>query len=146
MIAGEGYGKERRVHSAMAGQRDGDLMATTRSTYWHGAGDVPPHDYICGYCGKDVGTNRGYFYYPTQQFRIYICPRCERPTFIDGTKANHQTPGAPYGDAVSGAPSQVLSAYNEARDCMSVSAHTATVLLCRKILMAVAVSEQGGRT
>ena len=41
----------------------------------------------------------------------------------------------------------VLSAYNEARDCTSVGAHTGAVLLCRKLLMNVAVhqgAEPGG--
>ncbi|MBI4329745.1 MAG: DUF4145 domain-containing protein [Chloroflexi bacterium] len=39
-------------------------------------------------------------------------------------------------------PERISKAYEEARTCMSVNAHTACELICRKILMHVAVEKE----
>lgn len=70
--------------------------------------------------------------------QILICPNCEKPTFFEGDR---QTPGVAFGDEVDHLPSQVAEAYREARNCMSVSAHTASALMSRKLLMNVAASQ-----
>jgi len=50
-------------------------------------------------------------------------------------------PGAAAGNQVKHTPKDIDSLYAEARDCHANSAYTACVLLCRKILMNIAVSE-----
>ena len=50
-------------------------------------------------------------------------------------------PGARFGPVVEGLPDDVKEAYQEARDCLSVSATTAAELICRKILMHIAVDK-----
>ncbi len=53
-------------------------------------------------------------------------------------------PGEMFGPTIQGLPKIVEEAYQEARSCMSVNAYTATELICRKILMHVAV-EKGAK-
>jgi hypothetical protein len=108
---------------------------------WNRSETIKPHAFICGHCQCKTGNDQGYYLWPNAEYRIYICPVCVKPTFIDDDAGGRQTPGVPYGDPVRGAPAQVTAAYDEARHCMSVAAWTAAVLLCRKILMAVAVNE-----
>jgi hypothetical protein len=45
------------------------------------------------------------------------------------------------GADLEGLPPDVLSLYNEARDCTSKGAYTAAILTCRKIIMHVAVEK-----
>lgn len=39
---------------------------------WTQIGNIEPRDYVCGYCGKRVGPDKGYFRaeIPTEMFRI----------------------------------------------------------------------------
>ena len=50
-------------------------------------------------------------------------------------------PGVHYGSEVTELPSDVNALYGEARDCMTVSAHTSAVLTSRKLLMHIAVEK-----
>ncbi|WP_179255692.1 DUF4145 domain-containing protein [Streptomyces sp. SS07] len=52
-----------------------------------------------------------------------------------------QFPGPKVGGDVLGLPSDVEQAYEEARSCAGVNAYTATEVMCRKILMHVAVDK-----
>jgi len=54
----------------------------------------------------------------------------------------NQIPGSPYGSKVNNLPSEVEVLYNEARNCTSCNAYTASVLCCRKLLMNIAVSKE----
>jgi hypothetical protein len=71
---------------------------------------------------------------------IAICSRCNFPTFLgpDGVLV----PGPKTGERVEHLPPEVSELWDQARACMSVGAHTAAVLLGRKLLMHIAV-EQG---
>lgn len=104
---------------------------------WYNTQPIESFTYTCGYCGKVVAPNQGYFPL-SQPERIYICPSCSKPTFIG---QNQQAPGAPFGNDVNYVPTDVDSLYREARRCMTVAAHTAAVLTCRKLLMHIAVAE-----
>ena len=134
--------------------------------HWVSILQMKPHTWTCGFCGLNVGGNRGYYLnqgalpnslhqgwahpgHPapadnvtSPMPRIFICPNCDKPTFFD--RNGKQTPGVSYGAAISHLPSDVDSLYSEARNCMSVSAFTASVLATRKLLMNTAVS-QGGK-
>lgn len=110
---------------------------------WHDTHDNDPKSWTCGYCGKDVGGNVGYTresYYENGD-RIYICPRCNRPTvFISGSYGKFaQVPKAVYGNGVDGLPNDVATLYDEARRCIQHAAYTAATLALRKLLMHVAV-------
>jgi len=113
---------------------------------------MSPRTFVCGYCGDKVGPNQGFTgvetfvqqgtiaMQPQQPNFVYICSSCNRPTYFDAT--GKQTPGAPHGDIVNHLEPNLEKLYNEARDCMRVSAYTPAVLACRKILMHVAVDQK----
>ncbi len=108
---------------------------------WNNPTSISRTTYTCGHCGNKVGPNLGY-YGSVQpggvQVFIYICPTCNKPTFFDEEKT--QLPNVRLGRDVSGiTDAGVEKLYNEARDCTATGAHTAAVLLCRKILMNIAV-------
>lgn len=102
-------------------------------------------NYTCGYCGAYVSSNEGMPIVETD-FRgkktisrgagVYICTNCHMPTFIYD---DIQVPGNRYGSPVKGVPENVNKVYEEARSCYAANAYTGTVLLCRKLLMHVAV-------
>ena len=95
--------------------------------------------YRCGYCGAEVGSDRGY-QAGRGDHRLYLCPVCDRPTFFDAWN-RLQVPGVPFGGDVEFIPPESAAIYREARNCMTVDAYTAVVLLCRKLLMHIAVAE-----
>src|SRR2546423_15102488 len=105
---------------------------------WINATGLPSRSFICGYCGENISSFQGFHTSggtPTTAY-IYICHVCMRPTFFF---QNEQSPGSTFGTEVKHLQRDVEALYRQARDCMSVSAFTAAVLLCRKILMNVAV-------
>lgn len=106
---------------------------------WQSVLNVPPLVYVCGYCGKTVGPNRGFYSTSHAACRIYLCSLCCQPSYFDvhGT----QYPGVAYGNNVDSLPINILNLYNEARSCMSVNAYTASVLACRKLLMNIGVAQ-----
>lgn len=104
---------------------------------WQGTAQLERRSYLCGHCGRRVGPNTGYLAPGPEGFRIYLCSFCQRPTFFDGDR---QFPGAVFGDDLQFLPRLVHEVYDEARRCMSVRAYTAAVLLCRKLLINVAVA------
>jgi hypothetical protein len=69
---------------------------------------------------------------------MYICPHCTRATSFHNAV---QLPGVRPGAVVANVPPDIEKAYNEARDCMASSAFTAAAMLCRKILMHIAVEK-----
>jgi hypothetical protein len=105
---------------------------------WRNTESIGSNEFTCGWCGNVVASITGY-----RQERgiakIYICPHCARPTLID---AGLQSPGVSPGSDVGHLPHDVETLYREARDCCAASCYTASVLLCRKLLMNIAV-EQG---
>jgi hypothetical protein len=116
---------------------------------WYGASETKGNSYTCGYCGLKSGPSR-YYYCDGKPHRfgsIYICPNCNRPTFIsyDGKE---QVPGPILGEEIEYLPPSIEELYNEARKCITVNAYTSSVLSCRKLLMNVSVSKgaEAGKT
>jgi hypothetical protein len=95
-------------------------------------------DYTCGFCGRHVASERGWSdrYEDHSEAEIRICPKCNRPTFLEGKS---QYPGIPIGEAVKHLPPDIECLYNESRASASANAPTAAVLALRKLLMNVAV-------
>jgi hypothetical protein len=114
---------------------------------WQNSQGVGKHNYRCGYCDKEVGPDTGYFHINERSGSthglIAICPNCERPSYFDFQRGGAQTPKPKLGSVVSGISDANLGAlHTEARACTSFGAYTAAVMICRKILMHIAV-EQG---
>jgi len=112
---------------------------------WNNVVKLESKNYICGYCGNSLASELGFYSHiprdaNIQITHIYICHFCLRPTFFD-RNGYHQTPASAYGNKVNNIPSEVETLYNEARNCTSCNAYTASVLCSRKLLMNIAVSK-----
>jgi ribosomal protein L24E len=91
--------------------------------------------FVCGYCGKDVASEKGThtgIAVVENQGRVYICPNCNRPTFF---YEDEQVPGELPGKPIDNLPDFIEKLYLEAQRCVSVGSYTACVLTCRKLLM-----------
>jgi len=104
---------------------------------WKNTGNIHSNVYRCGYCGERVSSSIGYFS-SDSNYRIYICPNCNRPTYFERDK---QFPSFHFGNDVKNVPDDIADLYNEARRCTSVQAFTASVMACRKLLMNIAVEK-----
>lgn len=100
-------------------------------------------NYTCGHCGNIVtGFVVANYNYATMDVKWLICPSCGDGSVLS---SKHQIfPGTRFGPDIEGLPDLVNKAYHEARDCISSNAFTACELICRKILMHVAV-EKGAK-
>ena len=105
---------------------------------WHNSSNIGSEEFICGWCGNKVATPIGFRSQGNPNERILICPHCKMPTTFSYSK---QVPGVPYGNSVAHLPSDVSSLYDEARNCTAASCYTAAVLICRKLLMNIAVAQ-----
>ena len=104
--------------------------------------EVSRYTYTCGLCNTVVsGFVVSVYKTPIGGVKWVLCTNCGY-----GSVVNDYTlyPGTLFGPIIEGLPKNVGEAYQEARSCMSVSAYTACELLCRKILMHVAV-EKGAK-
>lgn len=100
------------------------------------------HSYVCGHCGHSVsGAVIGYIGRKEggHLLRWLQCSSCHDASVM--SDSGEYFPGVEYGPDIEGLPNDVADAYKEARRCMSVNAFTAAELLCRKILMHVAVDK-----
>jgi hypothetical protein len=111
---------------------------------WIDIRTVNSKNYICGYCNKDINSEKGYHFRSDENGLtrplIYICHNCQRPTFFDLN--NNQYPGHKIGEEIKNIDDDKIKIlYNELRNAFSVNAFTATILCCRKLLMHIAVSK-----
>lgn len=119
------------------------------SLHWQ-YGEISPASFTCSFCGNKVTSNKGI---PLVEYLnsipgdtrvkphipasgVYLCINCYRPTFVF---ENEQFPEPRIGETLTKLPDDINSIYEEARDCYSVKAYTGVTLLCRKLLMHVAV-------
>ncbi len=105
---------------------------------WNNVSQIGSREFVCGYCGNVVASATGFFDKNAQNF-VYICPHCDKPTFFD--YYDSQTPGIAPGNEVHNLPEELEALYREARNGVSVGAHTSSVLACRKLLMNIAVNQ-----
>jgi hypothetical protein len=110
---------------------------------WFQLQTLPTKSYSCGFCGDKVSSEKGYKIgnnadgSGSQIGAIQICPNCKGPTFF--TPSNEQIPSSSVGRSVSHVPDELNKLYEEARRCTTNNCQTAAVLVCRKILMNIAV-------
>ena len=112
---------------------------------WTNLKGISSKDYVCGHCNRIVTSAAGY-YHDDKRKLIYICPKyeCNLPTFFfwDPDNAEElQLPAPLFGENVKSLPDDIEELYNEARRCMAVSAYTSAVMLCRILIMHIAVEE-----
>jgi hypothetical protein len=105
---------------------------------WQQLSSLDPKEFDCGFCGKSVGTNHGYFHQGSgPNTKIYICTNCGSPTFFD--QEVNQYPGPILGRDLKGLPDDVASVYKEIREDIKNQCFTSALLLGRKLIMHVAV-------
>jgi len=119
-----------------------DLNTRNFSAVWQSLQNIEPKQFDCGYCGKHVASKEGYYCAgPNGNFGyIYICPSCTGPILY--LKRNDITfPQKAPGKDIPNLPDGLSKLYNEARASAGAGAFTAAVLICRKMLMNIGVTE-----
>jgi hypothetical protein len=118
-------------------------MKTPEGITWKNLSAIAAKKFTCGYCGAYVGSHTGFFGTRPQSVYhdlIYICPACTGPNFFDAFSG--QLPAVRLGREIKNiSDAKIAALYNEARDVTSVGAFTATVMICRKLLMNIAVQK-----
>lgn len=114
---------------------------------WTQPQQINERSFKCGFCSNTVASDKGYKLHSqnsaqNQRAGLYLCPHCGGPTFF--TVENEQIPAAAIGQVVPNLPEALNALYEEARRCTTTGCYTAAVLLCRKMLMNIAVSEGAG--
>lgn len=122
---------------------------------------IPAYPITCGHCSRDVGAEVVFIEgvnladlitsdlkVPLGQKTLWLrCPACGqgsvRTPMTTGGGGLVVFPGALPASAVSNLPSDVATAWTEARRAHSVGAYTAAEIMCRKILMHLAVDVAG---
>ena len=96
------------------------------------------HTYTCAHCNVMTSGLVAARYSHGHTVIWLICTSCGH-----GSVYNNGIlyPSSKFGPAIDGLQEEVLKAYEEARICFSVNAFTASELICRKILMHVAVDK-----
>jgi hypothetical protein len=97
--------------------------------------------YTCGHCSAKVaGAVVSAIRLANGELIQWLwCPNCD-----DGSVAptdGNVYPAVASGPVIEGLPNVIQDAYQEARRCMSVNAYTASELMCRKLLMHMAVDK-----
>jgi hypothetical protein len=97
----------------------------------------------CGTCGRDISAEIVAPVPPpppgNKTTRWLRCPNCAEGSV--STRDGAVYPPAPAGRSVKSLPPDVASAWQEARLAHSVAAYTASEIMCRKILMHLAVDK-----
>ena len=104
---------------------------------WHNMKNLESKQFTCGHCGNIIATQMGFFSNDMQY--IYICSHCDQPTHFSALGA--QFPDVAPGNDVGHLPEELAALYKEARNCVAASSYTGAVLLCRKLLMNIGVSQ-----
>jgi ribosomal protein L37AE/L43A len=73
------------------------MMVGTFQVTWASVATVPTKPYRCGFCHRDVSSERGYTT-SNPTFGVWICPSCNRPTFfgIDERVPDEKRASAPF--------------------------------------------------
>lgn len=112
---------------------------------WRFFQDLPNQSFVCGFCTTKVSSVKGYKLGRNSDGSgsliggLYICPNCGGPSFFAPTGARYPTPAL--GNSVQHVPQDLGALYEEARFSSSQNCFTGTVLLCRKMLMNIAVQQ-----
>lgn len=103
---------------------------------WLGTCKQDSKSFICWNCSNPLAAQEG-FVTRYGDPSIYICHHCNAPNVFDYLKKPIMQPL--FGRTILNLPTEVETTYNEARGCFSIGAYTASVMMCRKLLMNIAV-------
>lgn len=92
----------------------------------------------CPHCGK---SSMGAVIAQTVESVHVAWIRCTACSYGVVRNGNQLAPSSPIGEAIDGLPTDVAEAYEEARRTAGASAFTSCELICRKILMHIAVDK-----
>lgn len=115
------------------------------SANWRTLQGLPNVAFECGYCNTNVSSVKGYKLghhgdgSGEQIGALYMCPNCGGPNFFAPT--NRRYPSPALGNTVQHVPNDLNDLYEEARRCTGEGCYTSAVLLCRKMLMNIAVTQ-----
>jgi hypothetical protein len=117
------------------------------SSGWKEIQNLPNRLFVCGFCNTKISSEKGYCYDASPKNSrmvgkyggIYICPNCANSVFH--APNGKQYPLPQFGSPVPHVPEGLNDLYEEARRCTGENCFTAAVLLCRKMLMNIAVQE-----
>lgn len=98
----------------------------------------PPVSITCGNCERPVSAT---VMAAEGQVKWLKCPACGDGAVV--TMSGTAYPAAPAGGPVDHLPADVAQAWREARTAHAVAAYTASEIMCRKILMHMAVDAAG---
>lgn len=121
---------------------------------WANSKKLKSRSYSCGHCDGNVASELGYTGKPSSMWFfeqlgrvvngfIYICHLCDKPTFfvdVDG-RVHSQIPAPKYGQPMEFFPDGIRELHEEVRQCVGSRSYTAAVMLCRKLLMHIAVEK-----
>lgn len=110
---------------------------------WENANKIISKEFTCWNCGNKIASNTGYLAHRNRNevsnARIYICHKCNSPNVFD--KTDNPLISSKIGKYIKKLPDEISKTYEEARNCLSVDANTAAIMLFRKILMNIAVND-----
>ena len=112
---------------------------------WVRCETLPNKQFACGFCNIMVSSIKGYKLGQNgdgsgiQLGGSYICPNCGGPTFFAPGGKCYPLPT--FGNSVNHVPAELNALYEEARRATNQGCFTGSVLLCRKMLMNIAVQE-----
>lgn len=112
---------------------------------WRSLQDLQNAPFKCGFCNATVSSVKGYKLGSggdgsgAQRGALYICPNCGGPSFFPPEGARYPSPSM--GSHVANVPMDLDALYQEARRSTSQNCFTGAVLLCRKMLMNIAVDQ-----
>ena len=112
---------------------------------WRQPHELPNRAFVCGFCNTTVSSVKGYKLGQNgdgsgvQVGASYLCPNCGGPVFF--APDNIQYPSPALGQGVQHLPDGLNALFEESRRCTAQNCYTAAVLLCRKMLMNIAVQE-----
>lgn len=110
-------------------------------TRWNSLQQLSNKTFVCGFCNHNVSSDTGYGLTDGRFLNdgLYICPNCDGPNFIPPEGKRYPSPA--FGNSVAHVPEMLNALYEEARRCSSQGCFTGSVLLCRKMLMNIAVQQ-----
>jgi hypothetical protein len=120
------------------------------NTYWANLQKLQSKSYCCGFCGDKVSSQLGLPLIFEQDFGgkiknqiggLYLCPNCSKFSEFINDENESQFPQPKYGNDVKNLPESIDHIYDEARKCLSLGCFTASVMICRKALMYLAVNQ-----
>ena len=119
-------------------------MYKFNKTGWHDISRLDPKSFICWNCNKQIASEKAYI---TRNDMgdlfsfIYICPNCNAPIIIDDDEK--QILLILPGKEINKLPENIGGIYSEIRKCMQSGCFNGAVMLMRKLIMHIAVEEEG---